>query len=280
MEFEGEETILTLEERNAWCSPKDLSESEIQVFNPYRIMGQEDVKIHNDLNLSSHSVGEIQSIYQKAMILSVRNELTKIKKFIPLSYIVLLTDENGTILDLFSPSTSAELEIYKAELNVGTSLARHHSGINAVSLAMEMGRLGVVRGIEHSSSLFYEWNCVCSPIYLDGLLSGYLDISFYKEQQVDFAIPFVQQIAENISEKWLDGNSNLLKYKLEINFQKYKLTAREREVAHFWFLERSALHISNSLGITEGTVRNMIKSIYKKLKVTDRWQFAKKLTAS
>ncbi|HBS45731.1 MAG TPA: hypothetical protein DEA91_17015, partial [Paenibacillus sp.] len=42
--------------------------------------------------------------------------------------------------------------------------------------------------------------------------------------------------------------------------------------------EKSALRISNELGISEGTVRNVVKSIYNKMNITDRWQFTKKLS--
>ncbi|MNR53500.1 Transcriptional regulatory protein DegU [compost metagenome] len=59
---------------------------------------------------------------------------------------------------------------------------------------------------------------------------------------------------------------------------KFKLTAREKEVASLWLSGKSALHISNTLGISEGSVRNVVKSIYIKMNVNDRSQFAKKLT--
>ena len=57
--------------------------------------------------------------------------------------------------------------------------------------------------------------------------------------------------------------------KLEIvdkQFQMYKLTPREREVAYAWLSNQSALQISNNMGISEGTVRNMLKKVYAKTK--------------
>ncbi|OMD88641.1 hypothetical protein BSK49_14405 [Paenibacillus odorifer] len=71
------------------------------------------------------------------------------------------------------------------------------------------------------------------------------------------------------------------KQDLEARFQEYRLTARERErereVAHLWLSEKGALHISGELGISEGTVRNIVKNIYTKLRVNERKQFVKKL---
>lgn len=65
------------------------------------------------------------------------------------------------------------------------------------------------------------------------------------------------------------------KQDLEARFQEYRLTAREREVAHLWLSEKGALHISGELGISEGTVRNIVKNIYTKLRVNERKQFVK-----
>jgi DNA-binding CsgD family transcriptional regulator len=74
-------------------------------------------------------------------------------------------------------------------------------------------------------------------------------------------------------------SSDLRKQDLEARFQEYRLTAREREreVAHLWLSEKGALHISGELGISEGTVRNIVKNIYTKLRVNERKQFVKKL---
>lgn len=111
-----------------------------------------------------------------------------------------------------------------------------------------------------------------------GEIQGYIDISFYKGQQIELAIPLIQQIAENVSCKWMLSNPELQLLKLEMSFDEYSLTGREKDVAQMWLSEKSALFISNGLGISEGTVRNVIKSIYNKMKVTDRWQFIKKLS--
>jgi DNA-binding NarL/FixJ family response regulator len=45
-----------------------------------------------------------------------------------------------------------------------------------------------------------------------------------------------------------------------------------------WLSQKGALHISGELGISEGTVRNIVKNIYTKLQVNERKQFVKKLT--
>ncbi|MNI62398.1 DNA-binding transcriptional regulator DhaR [compost metagenome] len=191
---------------------------------------------------------------------------------------MFLTDRAGVILELVCSSAEIQADMLRIQFGAGVSLARQHSGMNAVSLAMEMNCIGVVRGEEHSEPAFRDWNCICAPLQADGLLYGYVDISFNKRERIEFAIPFIQQIAENVTGKWMQSNPVIREYRLEGRLQGFKLTAREQDVARLWLLEKSALHISNELGISEGTVRNVLKNIYSKMRVNDRWQFIRKLT--
>lgn len=260
----------TFDNRRAWCQPGDLSEEQLNLFRTVaeRNAGAELVTVPSTNKY-------IDSIYHTAMIASIRKEMGNISKYISIPYVVFLTDKEGVILDqVSSPDSTGS---FRAEFGSGVSLNRRSSGLNAVSLAMEMKCLGVVRGEEHSDHAFKEWNCICAPLKSDGQVYGYVDISFPKEEQIEFAIPFAQQIADNITEKWMEKHPGMQQYRLEASFQEYRLTAREQEVARLWLREKSALRIANELGISEGTVRNMVKNIYSKMRVNDRWQFAKKL---
>lgn len=266
--------MITFERIKTWCSPDDLKEEQIHSFQPIDFMTLE---IHNSLLAPTYHEEATRSVYREAMVRSMRCEMINISEFIPISFVVFLTDELGCILDLVCSSLDLQEDLDAAGLAIGVSLAKQYSGLNAVSLSMEMNCIGVVRGEEHSDSMFKDWNCVSAPLYLDGAVHGYVDISFNRGQQIEFAIPFVQQIAENVTNKWMNGDLGLQKHRLETSLNDYKLTVREKEVAYLWLMEKSALHVSTELGISEGTVRNMIKNIYVKLNVSDRWQFAKKL---
>ncbi|WP_410512561.1 LuxR C-terminal-related transcriptional regulator [Paenibacillus sp. BR2-3] len=268
--------LITSTKTRTWCSPDDLEEEQRNSFQPTIA---DNIAIHNyPLQTLIFAGDEKKALYHKAMIASIRREMVKISRFISISFVVFLTDEEGNILDLVCSSPDMQEDMNKAGLSHGVCLSKLYSGLNAVSLAMEMNCIGVVRGEEHSDSVFKNWNCVCAPLHLDGAVRGYVDISFNRGQQIEFAIPFVQQLAENVTDKWMGRNSDLQQYRLEANLQHYKLTAREKEVACLWLLERSALYISNALGISEGTIRNMVRSIYSKMNVNDRGQFTKKLS--
>ncbi|KGE20457.1 helix-turn-helix transcriptional regulator [Paenibacillus wynnii] len=266
---------LIFNKTNAWCSPDDLKEEQLITF-------QRNVALHtgihnNTSKMVSSAKNDMKSLYDRALISSVRREMVKISEFITISFVVFLTDEEGNIIDLVCSSPDLQDDVDRVGLGVGICLSKACSGMNAVSLAMEMNSIGVVRGKEHLDSNFDDWNCVCAPLQLEGTIRGYVDISFNRGQQIEFAIPFIKQIAENVTQKWMDNNSEVQQSRLEAVFHDYKLTAREKDVAHLWLQEKSALHISNTLGISEGTVRNIVKNIYTKMNVNERRQFSRKL---
>ncbi|WNS42715.1 LuxR C-terminal-related transcriptional regulator [Paenibacillus sp. MMS20-IR301] len=264
------------ETARAWIVPGDLGAHELEAFRP---LGAGQAELHNGSSGGTTAEQAKEHIYHRAMISSIRSEMNKLSQLLSIPYVVFLTDKAGTILELVCSSQGTREEMDQAELRPGVSLCRQQSGMNAVSLAMEMNCIGVVRGTEHSDMTFKNWNCVCAPLQDNDTVYGYVDISFNRGEPIEFAIPFVQQIAENVMEKWMDKNPEMQQYRLEAALQEYKLTAREQEVAQLWLLEKSALHIGSELGISEGTVRNMLKSIYSKMRVNDRWQFVKRLTS-
>ncbi|MNO30561.1 DNA-binding transcriptional regulator DhaR [compost metagenome] len=257
-----------------WCSPDDLPPAQAASFG---LMNSSDIHIPL-MDSKAPCVKENKAVYSEAMVASMRAEMVAISQFIPIPYVVFLADEEGWILDLICSSQSLRENMDRAGLRGGINLSKQYSGLNAVSLAMEMNRIGVVRGKEHTDTVFQSWNCVCAPLVLDDSTQGYVDISFDAGQQIEFAIPFVQQLAENVANKRMVSNAGLQKFRRDVVLDKFKLTAREKEVASLWLSDKSALHISNTLGISEGSVRNVVKSIYIKMNVNDRSQFAKKLT--
>ncbi|WP_150270417.1 helix-turn-helix domain-containing protein [Paenibacillus tepidiphilus] len=251
-------------DRKAWCTPGDLN------FQPLMPAVQK----------RGASTDTLQHAYHHAMIQLIRKEIADIERYISIPHAFFLTDSSGRLLEFSSSSLDIQAEMEQIGFSIGKSLSADHAGLNAVSLSMEMNRMAVVKGAEHSNPALQSWNCVCAPVHLDGMVRGYLDISFHQGQQIEFAIPFVRQIVSSIAGKWLNHTPDLQRCSQEILFLQYRLTARERDVAHLWSHEKSALYISNELGISEGTVRNMVKSIYLKMKVNDRSQFVKRLVRS
>jgi DNA-binding CsgD family transcriptional regulator len=199
--------------------------------------------------------------------------MARIGAFLSMFLIVFLLDETGMIMDMFSVFGEFQDGLDLPGLGLGMNLSKYFFGMNAISLAMDMGCIGIVRGVEHTMPIFQHWNSVCSPIFGDGAVQGYISISVPVERQVEFAVPFLQQLSAKLS-----VNKEIARTDHTEEFRQFNLSPREREVAHGWFLRKSALYISCELGIKEGTVRNIVKNIYSKMNVGDRSQFIKKLT--
>jgi DNA-binding CsgD family transcriptional regulator len=199
--------------------------------------------------------------------------MARIGAFLSMFLVIFLLDETGMIMDMFSVIGEFQEGLDLPGLELGMNLSKYFFGMNAISLAMDMGCVGIVRGFEHTVPIFQRWNSVCSPIFAAGSVQGYLSISVPVERQVEFAVPFLQQLSAKLAAcRETEGKDHAEE------FQQYNLSPRECEVALAWFLRKSALYISNELGIKEGTVRNIVKNIYSKMNVSDRSQFIKKLT--
>jgi DNA-binding CsgD family transcriptional regulator len=118
--------------------------------------------------------------------------------------------------------------------------------------------------------MFKEWNCVCAPIKVDGVICGFIDISFEAHRPIGFSILFIKQLSEKIVLKLKERSPKLMEYRFQEKCDLYGLSPREREVAYHWSLKKGALQISYDLNVKEGTVRNIVKNIYSKMNISER----------
>ena len=155
-------------------------------------------------------------------------------------------------------------------LKTGKLINKTNIGLNAVSLAIETGKVAIVQGKEHSHLSMQNLNCICVPIVHNSAIKAYFNISFEQQHEFEWALPLIIKLAENISKIWTDDNSEG-KDIIDSQFlDEYGLSLREKDVALLWYSNKSALFISQRLGIAEGTVRNIVKRIYLKLNINDR----------
>lgn len=266
---------ISYEDDRNWFKPEDLKETEIQIFECIQAK-----KLKNNMDIKkqrSHENLIMDEVEYDILIRSVHSELQAIKRFLPVSLAFFLTNETGTIIELISPNEEMLSEIDKSGLYIGANVSRTVAGLNAVSLSMETKGVTVVSGEEHTLKMFRSWNCVCVPIRINRIIYGYLDASFNYKFDVRFAVPLVVKLAMNVTANWECNSPFLQRESLLNRFNKYKLSPREKEVAYYWYRKKGAFHISNKLGVTEGTIRNFVKSIYSKMNVGDRDEFIAKL---
>jgi transcriptional regulator of acetoin/glycerol metabolism len=189
-------------------------------------------------------------------------------------HLFLLTDEEGVTIYLQYPEYM-EAALREIGLKEGVSFSFDQLGVNGISMAMERQTIVTVRGPEHDIKLFSDWNCLCIPIRAEGQAVGYLDLSFHHSIDIEFAAVLLCQLAGNIEKRLLKDSPHR---KVELVFEafdRFGLSAREKEAAYGWLLNHSVLRISSEMGITEGTARNLIKKVYRKTKVNDKGQFIK-----
>lgn len=214
-------------------------------------------------------------IKHRNLIQIAKEEIKSINGKISVPFVFILTDKTGDVLFLEAPKIILE-KLESLNIGVGTCFSMNCAGINAISVAMEVKRVTAVIGEEHSLRLFFNWSCVCSPIFFGSKIIGYLNLSFSKSVCISFAVPFVAKIVEQIENKYVAIPKDSKNEHIIEMFENYGLTNREKEVALGWLLNGSTLYISQLLGISEETVRTVIKKIYAKTGVRDKSQFIKK----
>ncbi|MFB5673908.1 LuxR C-terminal-related transcriptional regulator [Paenibacillus terreus] len=192
-------------------------------------------------------------------------------------FLLVITDPDGTVVDY----RGTDLLISYFERNhitKGTSFAKEHLGINAISLSMEHQAVSVVIGEEHSSTLFAELSWVCTPIRIKNVIIGYLSLCFHYFHEVTFALPLIEHLARNIEDKLPQKDPVLQKELTYSLFDQYELTNREKEIAYGWLENKNVPEMADIYGISESTVRTFIKKIYAKTRVNHIRAFLKKFS--
>lgn len=258
---------------------KDISELDLQqweaVFRRTGLTRQvTSIPISNNTNDKATSLHNNFSS-NRELINCVNEELKSLESFLTKPHLFILTNQNGIAIHI-QASYDILQSLSHVNIDVGTNFDMESIGINAISVAMKLGGTAIVYGKEHSLQLFSHWSCICMPIKIDGEIIGYLDMSFDVETDVTLAIALLHQIIVKIEHKLHQLRP---KRKQEIVFAQFDLvglTPREKQVGYGWLHNQSILRISEELGISEGTVRNMLKKVYVKTKVGDKGQFIRK----
>ncbi|GKS09873.1 hypothetical protein YDYSY3_08730 [Paenibacillus chitinolyticus] len=224
--------------------------------------------------LSSPDIEHLTQRYEW-LISIAREELAALNIAIFVPHVFVISDPYGIAIELIGKEdTIVGLELIN--FGVGTSFAIESTGFNAISLAMKLESTTVVQGKEHSLDLFQNWSCICVPIRLNGAVYGYVDFSFNTNMDVTFAVTLIEKTVCLIEKKLERKNPEYKLEKMEKLFEQFGLTKREKEIACGWLQNKSVMDMANVLGITEGTIRNMLKKVYAKTGVCNKGDFFRK----
>ncbi|WP_310550521.1 helix-turn-helix transcriptional regulator [Paenibacillus glufosinatiresistens] len=254
----------SLAEKKSWFTPDDLVPERRARFGSALSEGV------SFSFVDSPSQPRMSDVPENSLLSCIHSVTARSAASVVLPFTLMAVSAEGRVLELIHSNETLRREAEQAGLRRGLMLDSLHAGMNAVSLAMETGGPTVVRGVEHSHPVFRQWNCICAPLVFEDRRYGFLDLSFSVAREVEFAVPFVIKLAEDISAQVQACDPCMRRSRIQELFQEFGLTPREREVAELWMNKKGALHISSQLGISEGTVRNTVKRIYEKMKVSDR----------
>ncbi|SDT19944.1 regulatory protein, luxR family [Paenibacillaceae bacterium GAS479] len=203
------------------------------------------------------------------MMKKAKKEINGLIDRFPFPWFFILTDQEGIIMDIYGPATVKE-RLNQIEMKPGASLSMHHAGVNAVSVSILTSKKSCVQYKEHEMDLFHQFVCLCCPIRLNGQIVGYLDLSHSYSFDIEITVPLMEMLVQSVERILSAGLASLAA------LDRAKLTPREKDVAHLWVQGRTANEIGWELGITEGTVRNMVKKIYVKTYVKDKAEFVRR----
>lgn len=220
---------------------------EVQLYNYYK-----DNELHMDV-VKKHCEDTVSSMFKPILF--------------------IFTSLDGIVLTISGPQELVQTLDQNHNLGAGSVFTIQNAGLNAISFSIELREWVYLSGSDHDFNLFKEWNCFCSPVRKNDEIIGYLDMSFSDKEDSLWMSALFAFTLKSIEEKLGRNNQEHLIYE---QFQVYQLSPREKEIGYMWINNFSALKIASKLGITEGTVRNVIKKIYRKTGVCDKGQFIRK----
>ncbi|GAA0137283.1 hypothetical protein YSY43_41240 [Paenibacillus sp. YSY-4.3] len=199
------------------------------------------------------------------------------QRMLPLefSYLLLLTDPHGMVL--YSSGTEEVIEkVREYELCTGTSFALEHAGLNAISASKELRRPVILKGEDHSLEILKGWSCCCVPILGEqGVIAGFLDISTDKAFNCELLIQLLEYISSLVEQDLRDMSDDELD--VDKLFEPFQLTAREKEVMRYWFLDYDYKQIGLLLKMSPGTVKVNVINVYNKMNVNSKASFILKV---
>ncbi|MCZ8519469.1 MULTISPECIES: helix-turn-helix transcriptional regulator [Paenibacillus] len=209
------------------------------------------------------------------LIEEMKKELSGAGSFLSKLHLYVLFDTKGYLLQMVG--SSPILNKLAAHRVPGVSMALESAGLNALSVSMQLGRTSVMEGHENTCRIFGNFTAICSPVQVKGQLTGYMGLAIQRQDDIEMAVALLQKVTANMEDKLnQDSSSSWTREEIYAKLDEYGLTPREKEVAYRWMHHETTVQISCELYITEGTVRNMIKTVYRKTGINEKGRFITK----
>jgi transcriptional regulator of acetoin/glycerol metabolism len=263
---------LTEQVHRCWSSLSDLDHTTVAAWEKsFKYPNAEQMPVR----LSTQALEPILN-QNRDFIAMADHDLSFVHTEIGIPHFFVVTDPNGIAIHFIGQAEIIE-KVRGHNVDAGTPFAFEHAGINGISLAMRMQSTVVVQGVQHTMRFLKDWTCICSPVRLFDEIYGYVDLSFGTDVDVTFAVPLLNKTIEEVESKLKKSRQSIsMEAAADLVFEPFNLSNREKEVAFGWLQNKSVLQMAHTMGITEGTVRNMLKKVYAKTGVCDKGQFFRK----
>jgi transcriptional regulator of acetoin/glycerol metabolism len=255
-----------------WTCINDVDSSTVAAWNHIFVDSGVDASLTKLKHRLTTSEAKREIVKHAKLVSLVREEVNYITSNLTQSHLFILTDQIGMTLNLYG--TEAIMETLESvNLGTGTSFALEHTGINGISMAMQLEETVVVQGKEHHLQLFSGWGCICMPIRVGVEIKAYLDLSFKADMDVTFAVPLLEQVVRRVECQLANNCPEVKRAQVYALFDQYQLTCREKEIGFLWLSNETVEDIASKLHISIGTVRTVFKRVYKKSKVCNKGEF-------
>lgn len=173
-------------------------------------------------------------------------------------YIFLLTDHEGWLLEfVYNKKKYKNLSNYG--ITQGISLREESCGINAISLSLSLMTTVRVSQDHHYCKIFKNWDCLATPLKINGTTIGCLDISSIGVHLSKETEDLLELLAYKIISEYLRLKNQKEHLIEELNDKQIKILKLSSE-------GYKELAIASELKISISTVKYHKKEIVKKMK--------------
>jgi transcriptional regulator of acetoin/glycerol metabolism len=218
------------------------------------------------------SVIEVKERFNRILPLvkEILSEIEVLHTTLKPNHFFVVADHSGVTLKIIANEDIIQ-KLETINIGLGTHYTLEYCGVNAISLAIETGKCAMIRGEEHTLSLFHYASCICAPIRHNNKICAYIAIAIPVRIELNFAVSLVQYVALLIEKRFSRHNLNL-----EISFKSYELSERQKEIAYHWACGLSYSQIAEILCISTHTVRTILRTVYVKTGVHSKSEFIRK----
>ncbi|MNZ54327.1 transcriptional regulator NarL [compost metagenome] len=190
-----------------------------------------------------------------------QDSILQIKEYLPDTYLFLLTNVEGVLLDL-NYSQNIGSFVSHSPIKTGMYFTEQSCGINAISEAMKHDAPVYLPPEEHESPAFKDWHCFSVPLKIDQKTIGYLDVSTIHSGMNRELVAITKLLPAQM----------VVRYQEQCNEQETErlsqsLTERQLKVLQLISRGYTVKAIAIKLKIKECTVNHHKKIIFEKLGV-------------